>query len=273
MAKKDTDSAPENQINLGDAARPPSEPPAPPVAPKEDSEPKAAQSPEPQNGNSGPLTKADTAIERVDEGPERAINAFASGEGFAVAQRMAKALASSSLMPSAYQNNIPNTLIAIELASRIGCSVLMVAQSLDIIHGRPSWRAQFLIATVNACGRFTPMRFRFQGKEGTDDWGCRAWAADRATGEECVGPLITIALAKAEGWYARNGSKWKTLPELMLHYRSAAFWARIYAPELSLGMGTTEETIDTYGETVAEVPAGLQPGSTASLENAIRARN
>lgn len=221
-------------------------------------------------------TGAEQALATVPDATEngRAISAFASGEAFTTAQRMAKALASSSLMPAAYQNNIPNTLIAIELASRIGCSVLMVAQNLDIIHGRPSWRATFLIATVNACGRFTPIRFRWQGEEGTDSWGCRAIAKDRATGDECLGSLITVGLAKREGWATKNGSKWQTMPEQMLCYRAASFWARIYAPELSLGMQTSDEVIDTYGEVVSDktLPAQMAPGSAASLEQALRNR-
>ena len=134
-------------------------------------------------------------------------------------------------------------------------------QSLDIIHGRPSWRSTFLIATVNASGRFTPLRFRWQGEEGADSWGARAVAKDRASGEECVGSLITIGLAKKEGWYSKNGSKWQTMPEQMLCYRAASFWTRIYSPELSLGMHTSDEVIDTYGEDVTNVPKGLTPGS------------
>jgi hypothetical protein len=63
---------------------------------------------------------------------------------------MAKGLASSSLVPEAYRNNIPNVLIAMELASRVGASVFAVMQNLDIIHGRPGWRATFIIATINA---------------------------------------------------------------------------------------------------------------------------
>jgi hypothetical protein len=86
-------------------------------------------------------------------------------------------------------------------------------QNLDIIHGRPGWRATFIIATMNASNRFTPLRFRWEGKAGTDTWGCRAVAKDRESGEECIGALITLATAKAEGWSAKNGSKWKTIPE------------------------------------------------------------
>jgi hypothetical protein len=122
---------------------------------------------------------------------------------------------------------------------------MAVMQSMVPIHGKPTWSAAFLIATVNSCGRFSPMRFRWVGKEGTDDWGCRAYAVEREGNLELVGALVTIAMAKAEGWYSKNGSKWKTMPEQMLQYRAAAFWTRAYAPEIALGMHTSEEIHDT----------------------------
>jgi hypothetical protein len=162
-------------------------------------------------------------------------------------QRMAKALASSTLVPDAYRGeaNLGNCIIALELSQRIGASVMAVMQSMVPIHGKPTWSAAFLIATVNSCGRFSPMRFRWVGKEGADDWGCRAYAVEREGNLELVGALVTIAMAKAEGWYSKNGSKWKTMPEQMLQYRAAAFWTRAYAPEIALGMHTAEEIHDT----------------------------
>jgi len=163
---------------------------------------------------------------------------------FETAQRLAKALASSSIVPKDYQNNIANVLVAMEYAHRLGASVLAVMQNLDVIHGRPALRATFLMGTVNASGRFTPIRYRWQGEPGSDEWGCRAVAKDRETGEECVGPLITIGLAKREGWYNKAGSKWQTIPELMLMYRAGAWWARVYCPELALGLHTTDELED-----------------------------
>ena len=162
-------------------------------------------------------------------------------------QRMAKALASSTLVPDSYRGeaNLGNCIIALELSQRIGASVMAVMQSMVPIHGKPTWSASFLIATVNSCGRFSPMRFRWVGKEGTDDWGCRAYAVEREGNLELVGALVTIAMAKAEGWYGKSGSKWKTMPEQMLQYRAAAFWCRAYAPEIALGMHTSEEIHDT----------------------------
>jgi hypothetical protein len=168
----------------------------------------------------------------------------AAEQEWALLQRQAKAFAGSDLVPKNYQGNLPNCVIAVQLAHRLGADPLMVMQNLDIIHGRPGWRSTFLIATVNQSGKFSPIRYRFVGKEGTNEWGCRAHAKDLATGDECVGALITIALAKAEGWESKAGSKWKTMPEQMLMYRAAAFWTRTYAPELSLGMQTTDELQD-----------------------------
>lgn len=228
--------------------------------------------PAPPKSEPKPVEPPKAALARIPEQVTEggAISTFASASNFATAQRMAAALAASTMMPGPYQGNIPNCLIAIELASRIGASVFAVAQNIDIIHGRPSWRATFLIATVNASGKFTPIRYRWQGKEGTDSWGCRAVAKDRETGEECLGALITIALAKSEGWTKKSGSKWLTMPEQMLMYRAAAFWSRVYSPELSLGMQTREEVIDVVGTPVPDYdPPAFAQSSPKALEAAL----
>lgn len=190
-------------------------------------------------------------LARVEE-QARAVPALSGGsEAFEVAQRMSKALSSSSIVPQDYRGNIANVMVAMEYANRLGASVLAVMQNLDVIHGRPSLRATFLIGTVNASGRFSPIRYRWQGEEGTNSWGCRAVANDRESGEECIGPLITIQTAKDEGWFQKKGSKWQTLPELMLMYRAGSWWTRVYAPDLSLGLHTTDEAED-MGPPVAQ---------------------
>ena len=51
-------------------------------------------------------------------------------------------------------------------------------------------------------------------------------------------------MAKKEGWFDKPGSKWKTMPNQMLRYRAAAFWQRVYCPEISMGLMTSEEAED-----------------------------
>jgi hypothetical protein len=174
---------------------------------------------------------------------------FADSAGFELIQRVAKGFASSTLVPKEYVGNISNCLVALEMAQRIGASPLMVMQNLYVVHGRPAWSSKFLIASFNQCGRFSAIRFEWFGEKGKDDWGCRAWAIEKSTGERIEGPTITIALSKKEGWYEKSGSKWKTIPELMLMYRSAGWLVNTHAPEISMGLNTAEEIGDTFDAT------------------------
>ena len=177
------------------------------------------------------------------------LSPFATTEGFETAMRISKALMSSDIVPAHFRNNMGNCLIAMEIAARTGSSILAVMQSLYVVHGTPSWSGQYCIAALNQSGRFKePVHFQFQGEPGKDDYGCRAVGITKS-GTALKGPLITIGLAKAEGWYNRKGSKWQTIPELMLRYRAAAWLAKTAAPEVLMGMQTTEELQDA-GEKV-----------------------
>jgi len=154
----------------------------------------------------------------------------------------------STLVPKEFQANMANCAIGINIAKRLGADPFMVLQNIDIIHGRPSFRATFLIAMVNASGRFEPLQFRMEGDEGKPNRSCIAWTKSKADGTPLEGPKITLEMAKAEGWSTKNGSKWQTMPELMLRYRAAAFFARLYAPDITLGMMTAEEAVDAVQE-------------------------
>ena len=194
----------------------------------------------------------------------QSITAFSNAASFESAQRMALALVSSNIVPEQYRgkDNIGNAIVALEMAQRIGASPLAVMQNLNIIHGRPSWSSTFIIAALNSCGRFAPVRFQVTG-EG-DGRSCIAWTTDK-TGERLEGPPASIEMAKAEGWVSKNGSKWKTMPELMLRYRAAAFFARIYAPDITLGMQTSEESMDIEPRQVSG--RVIQPEPVAMIEN------
>lgn len=182
-------------------------------------------------------------------------------QSFELAQRVAKCFSMSSLVPKDYQNNLPNCVIALNMASRMGADPMMIMQNLVVIHGRPSWSAQFLIATFNKNGAFSSIRYEFFGTEGQDDWGCRAKATELSTGEMLVGPLVTVGIAKKEGWFQKSGSKWQTMPEQMLRYRAASWFIRTIAPEIAMGLQTAEEMRDTYelesdGQSFALPPKG-----------------
>lgn len=166
---------------------------------------------------------------------------------FEAQQRMAKMYATSTIVPQMYQNNLGNCVIALDMAFRMKANPIMVMQNLYIVHGMPGWSSKFLIATINSCGKFTPLHYEFRGTEGKEDWGCRCYAymiEDKERKDPLYGDWITLKMAKAEGWSTKSGSKWLTMPGQMLRYRAAAFWQRIYAPEIGMGFMTAEENED-----------------------------
>lgn len=160
--------------------------------------------------------------------------------------RKASLMASSDLVPNTFKGKPANCMIAMEMANRMGMNELMTMQNIVLIHGKPSWPSQFIISMINSSGRFSPLKFKMFG-EG-DQWSCIAYATEKESGEQLKSPTVSIEMAKKEGWYSKNGSKWQTMPELMLRYRAAAFFGRLYAPEYLNGMQTKEEMID-IGET------------------------
>lgn len=170
-----------------------------------------------------------------------------TSHGFALVQRVASMLCMSTLVPREYQgkNNLSNCIIALNMAYRLGADPLMVIQNLYVVHGRPGWSSQFLIATFNKSGKFSALRYEFVGTRGQDDWGCFAYATELATGEVLQGTTVTMGTAKAEGWLSKSGSKWGTMPEQMFRYRAASWFIRAYAPEIAMGLLTAEELHDS----------------------------
>lgn len=182
--------------------------------------------------------------------------AYLATQIFETQQRMAKMYTTSSIVPDTYRNNIGNCVIAIDMAQRMQANPLMVMQNLYIVHGNPSWSSKFLISCINSCGRFSPLRYEFKGKEGGKDWACRAFAFEKSDvnhQEPLYGDWITMQMAEKEGWTSKPGSKWMTMPGQMLRYRAAAFWQRVYAPEISMGFYTKEEVEDGAIGTVDEM--------------------
>lgn len=205
---------------------------------------------------------------------------------FETMQRVCKLFACSELVPDMYKTDntlvsgvaknpehkaMANCMIAIEMAQRIGASPLMIMQNMVIIYGRPSWSSKFLVATVNTCGRFEPLKYKitnlgkcgkvpytdyvWDGKkkapvnkeyDGTqiDNLQCIAWTTAKGSDEVLESAPIDIRLAIQEGWYTKAGSKWQTMTRQMLMYRAASFWTNVYAPELSMGMKTDDEIRD-----------------------------
>ena len=195
---------------------------------------------------------ADTAIvesgkQAVQQSAKRvtdySLGIFGTSDNFIMAMQMAKALASSTIVPQTFQKNEANCLIAIEQAQRLRVSPMMVMQNLHVIQGRPSWSSKFLIAAINNSGKFD-LELHFEETQDKDGkpFSCTAWTTKN--GRKVNGMTVDMDMAKEEGWLSKNGSKWKTMPQLMLRYRAASFFSSLNCPELTMGLYTREEMQD-----------------------------
>lgn len=178
---------------------------------------------------------------------------------FNQAWRVATAFAQSGLVPDHFKNNINGVFVVLHMATRMNLDPFMVLQKTYLVHGRPGMEAQLVIALVNARGPFQgPIQWETSGEGDKRQW--IAYATHAKTGERCEAK-VDWAMVKAEGWFDKAGSKWKTIPDLMGRYRSATFLARLYCPEVIMGLSTADElddmafTLDS-GVTVSPRPPG-----------------
>lgn len=189
------------------------------------------------------------------------VSPFSSESNFELAIRMAKALEQSDFLPQSFKGKPGNTMIALELANRLNMPVPLVLQNCNIIHGKPSFSAKTQIALVNQSGKFNKSLAFCFNKEKTE---CYAWS--EASGERIEGPLVTMEMAKNEGWLDKNGSKWKTMPAIMLMYRAATFFVSFHAPELIMGIPSSEELYDA-GPSIAKEQINLDDAMQVSRDD------
>ena len=165
---------------------------------------------------------------------------------FELEQRKAKAFVATDFFPTHLRKgnetaNIGTAIIVLDLAQRMNIGALEVAQSIYIIHGKPSFETKFLVARLNSSGL---LKGRLQAIVSPDGNSAHCEAIDAQTGQLLKGTTITMEMARREGWLSKNGSKWQTMPELMMKYRAQSFFINEFFPEVKYGLKTSDEAED-----------------------------
>lgn len=161
--------------------------------------------------------------------------------------KIADVFSKSKLVPKHFQGNMADCMIALQLSIRMGVDPFMLMQNMYVVHGRPGIEAKLAIALANSKRVFRgPIRYSLTGSGMQRQ--CTAWAIDRETGDR-LEETVTMEIAKKEGWMGKDGSKWQTIPDLMLKYRSAMWLIRTTCPEVLMGLQTTDELEDIGPET------------------------
>lgn len=166
---------------------------------------------------------------------------------FELEQRKAKAFVATDFFPAHLRKGdkeatIGAAIIVLDLAQRMNLGALEVAQSIYIIHGKPSFETKFLVARLNSSGL---LKGRLNTILSPDGQSAHCEAVDAQTGQLLRGTTITMDMARREGWLSKNGSKWQTMPELMMKYRAQSFFINEFFPEVKYGLKTSDEAEDT----------------------------
>lgn len=189
-------------------------------------------------------------------------------ERFELMQREARMFSISPLVPAhlrqgGEQAALANCFIALGMARAMGENPIMVLQNIHIINGRAGWSSQYMIARANASGVFKG-RIGWAVTGAGASLSVTAFATLAETGQR-VEVAVDMEMASAEGW--TKNPKYKSMPEVMLRYRAAAFLVRFYAPEVMMGYHTAEEVED-----LAQAGADIAPLAQTLSAQAIHAQ-
>lgn len=182
-----------------------------------------------------------TQTAMIGTAPVQLGNVWVDPQARETAWKAAVMLSKCQFVPGQYQGKPEDCFVACDIANRMGMPPLMVLQNLYVVKGKPAWSGQFCMALIRNSGKYKAVRCVYTGKEGTDERGCHIEAVEQ-DGTIVEGVKVTMAMAKGEGWL--SNPKWKNMPDLMMSYRAASFFAKVNCAEMMAGFQTVEEMDD-----------------------------
>ena len=154
--------------------------------------------------------------------------------------RAANAYSQSRMVPAHFFNNPQDCYVVVELASQLGVPALTALQNIFMISGRPGFKAQFAVALANKSKVFAgPIRHKVERGDGKPESLAVTAYAPTHDGDT-VEVVVSMAQAMKEGW--TKNSKYKSIPEQMLRWRSSAWLINLYCPEVLLGLQVHDDS-------------------------------
>ncbi|MBQ9016627.1 recombinase RecT [Candidatus Saccharibacteria bacterium] len=202
--------------------------------------------------------------------PGRYVSIFENPARFSEMMNAAGALAKTQFVPKAFQGKPEDCLVALDMAARMDLNPLAVFPDIYIIDGRASFSSKFLIALVNKSGRFSRIQFE-TGIDGEAEVTFGAWGENKgqrkrwkekiinhyavasftelASGARYESPRVDCVFADRNGWFEKDGSKWRTMPEIMTRYRAASILIKSVCPEIIMGLEFADDLQDARDDT------------------------
>lgn len=184
---------------------------------------------------------------------------------------VAKSLSDADIIPAHYQKKPANVFIALMRAKRMNIDPFWFMEQTYVVHGKLGCQGKLIIALMNKSKLFQDsIRFEYSGVGETR--ACRAIGTLKS-GKD-VSFEVSYKMAKDNGWAdpepkyewvngqrtkaGTSPSKWQTLTDLMLAYRSAKFLGDTHCPEVIGGLVTMEEIEDSQEPGKNERPENVR---------------
>ena len=180
------------------------------------------------------------------------------------AMQFSEHLASSSMVPKAYQGKPADILVCVQWGYEIGLAPMQALQNIAVINGKPSVYGDAALALVQASPLCEGIDEHIDG-EGTAN--PVAVCIARRKGRMPVVCKFSVEDAKRAGLWGKQGP-WVAYPKRMLQMRARGFALRDAFPDVLKGLITAEEAQD-YPDDEPRKMRDITPAKPANPLDAI----
>ena len=149
-------------------------------------------------------------------------------------------LASSSMVPKAYQGKPQDILVCVQWGYEMGLAPMQALQNIAVINGKPSVYGDAMMALVQASSVCEDVEEYFEGEGTTNPV---AVCVAKRRGRKPVTAKFSVEDAKRAGLWGKGGP-WSAYPKRMMQMRARGFALRDAFPDVLKGLITAEEAQD-----------------------------
>ena len=164
-------------------------------------------------------------------------------------------LASSQMVPRAYQGKPQDIMVCVQWGYEIGLAPMQALQNIAVINGKPSVYGDAAMALVQASPVCEDVEEYFEG-EGTPN--PVAVCVAKRKGRKPVVSKFSVEDAKRAGLWGKQGP-WQAYPKRMLAMRARGFALRDAFPDVLKGLITAEEAQDFPDEAKPKQAKDITP--------------
>lgn len=181
-------------------------------------------------------------------------------QGFAPATiteaiQFSEMLASSQMVPKAYQGKPQDIMVCVQWGYEIGLAPMQALQNIAVINGKPSVYGDAAMALVQASPVCEDIEEYFEA-EGTPN--PVAVCVAKRKGRKPVVAKFSVDDAKRAGLWGKQGP-WSAYPKRMMQMRARGFALRDSFPDVLKGLITAEEAQDFPDEAKPKQAKDITP--------------